>query len=359
MIDFFQAYKPSITEEFFELHSANNKVVRCYSQRSLNREAKSLTQKLLAAAHDKKKLIWVAPFHTTLLKFVNPEYLKFLIWISPAEFSDPLMHIINSEEKWNYFLRDISMKDSFSIEIHHSLKSPEVNQFIREHLEQSAIRIKTIEHFEKPWEYNFYRNKKTWLNTPDITTMSANEQSNKPDLFVLGGSSVNNSFSEISKHKHIWCADTAFSPLVQNNIIPEVVFSLDAGMGSLEHFLPAKFTPHLKKVSLVIDPLSFPPVYSLPFQNIYTYAGSHPLIQKARHKHTYLENMTGDVSGLMDALFLWMYKEPIPEVVGKDGTHISYVTHVRGSGYYYRQYGKMNKLFTPETYFLALSRRYS
>ena len=163
--------------------------------------------------------------------------------------------------------------------------------------------------------------------------------------------------NQLDSQACIWSADTALIPLLIRKQHPSLIFSIDAGMGSFEHYTYAKFNIN-QKLTFVLDPLSFPKYYTIDI-NKYTYASSHPLIQDIRHPHPILINQTGDVYGIMKALYEFLFpRKKMPDVIGHDPTSIHYTTHLRGSAYHQRRYHKMNRLDSPETYFYELSRTY-
>ncbi|MES0491777.1 MAG: 6-hydroxymethylpterin diphosphokinase MptE-like protein [Leptospirales bacterium] len=332
---------------------ADQKKIKCYTTRSLEREAKILKKKIQACPVD-KKLIWAAPFHKKIATHLSINEQKRIFWISVADFTEPNIHIINSHSKWIYFLRNIQRTDSYRIEIHPVLKDFGLQEFFQHEFENSAVRIKTIEHFEKVWEYNFHRNRDWWLQVEDIATL----KTEKPDAIVLGGPSVDEQYDQLQTKKVIWCADTSLWPLQHRGLTPKVVFSIDAGRGSWEHFAQSAKNNKIKNMQLVADGLGFPGVLHLGFAKTYAYAGTHPLVQKTTHNHTILENKTGDVYGIIETVYKFLFDENLPEVFGRDGTHFKYKTHLRGSGHYYRMYPQVDRFTTLEQYFYQLSRRY-
>jgi len=359
-MDIFNSFYPEISTESADSNSnqtyyihINGKEIKCYTTRSLEREAKILKKKI-ADCPAQKKLIWAAPFHQEIAKFLNPVERKRIFWVSVADFTGQNMHIINSHSKWIYFLRNIQRSDSFRIEIHPVLKNSGIEKFFQNEFENSAVRIKTIEHFEKSWQYNFVKNRDWWIEQQDIALL----KTDRPDVIVLGGPGVDDRLEELKNKNVIWCADTALWPLQKRGFEPQMVFSIDAGRGSWEHFAQSVKHNKIKQLKLVADVLGFPGILKLGFDQIYTYAGTHPLIQETTHNHTLLENKTGDVYGIMETVYKFLFDENLPEVYGRDGTHFKYKTHLRGSGHYYRMYPQVERFTTLEQYFYQLSRRY-
>ena len=188
----------------------------------------------------------------------------------------------------------------------------------------------------------------------------------KPKYFILGGSSVDLFLDEYVKKKtnngnDLWVADTAFAACILRGIIPNVLFSLDAGFASFEHFSYILKRIQDKKIDIVLDPLSFPKLYKVTMFNMFLYTHSNPLLVDSKAmKFPVLYNSTGDVYGLIVALYNFIYpQESMPIVIGRDQKAIHKVTHLRGSGYYMRQYCENNRFYTVANYFYNLSQKYT
>jgi hypothetical protein len=341
---------------------------KIYSDKSFIRETKALSARLSNCLETNKTLVWVAPFHEKIFSNLEKHLVKNLVWISPVNFTPAPKFIIDNLDKLQFFLREINRSDSFLIEVHvcfklFGLQDSFQNSLLR-FIKNSAVRLKTIAHFSSLWKNNFRRNHKKWLLLPDISKIDLA----LPDLFVLGGPSVDLYISQLKNHKNIWCADTALPTLLHYNILPQCVFSLDAGHGSYEHFITSIDNDNISKMTLVVDPLSFSPLFDLKFKNTFTCANSNPLVQQSKNAFTIIENSTDDVSGFMQGVYKSVYenestenlnlKNP-PKIIGHDRGHVKKVTHLRGSAYHLRQYSRNNRLSTPELYFYRLSSRYS
>ena len=337
---------------------------KIYSERSLSREITAIQNKITLAQKTNSRLIWVAPYLTIIYKQLNPVFQKNLIWVAiPSEiissnFKDEYKNtnIIRSLTDWNIFIRSVDTHDKFLIDYHTSTQLDEYKNFIQEGLRQIAVRLKTILHFSRQWNYNWKKNEKSWINHLDIGKISLTP----PDAIVLGGPSVDTSYKALKEKKTIWCADTALYPLLKHNIIPHTVFTTDAGFGSMEHFVLLADSPILNSVNLVADPLSFSPILKMCFKNIYTYSSSNPLLKEKEKQHTIIENKRANVFGLIEAVFEKIFPDlPKPVVFGHDKRHIKFVTHLRGSGYFNRQFNRQTRFNLPGNYFYNLSKRYS
>jgi hypothetical protein len=336
-----------------------NEEVKVYTEKSLQRESKSLNSIIDECSQKKKLLIWISPFHSDIYNNLSNNHKKQLIWIAPLLFtnfsSEEYSGIIFNNATLKYFLNEVKKNNSFIIKAHPTLFKYNFDLLLQKLIQQSASRIKTIDHFEKIWKNNFTKNKNKWLKIKDIKAIELIP----PDLFILGGPSVDDSYKKIKKSQHIWAADTALPLLAHLNISPDLVFSIDAGFGSYEHFIQPIEKKILSNSIAVLDPLTFPLVYDITFKKIFTYAHLNPLIQATHHNFTYLTNNTNDVFGLMASVFHLMFDLKLPEVIGHDCGHINKATHFRGSAYHRRQFGKCNRFITPEKYFFQLSDRYN
>jgi len=338
--------------------------IKIYSERSLSREATALQNKITQAQKTNSRLIWVAPFLTKIYNQLNPVYLKNLIWVAipPEKISEnsqnayKKLNIIGSIEEWNSFIRSVDTNDKFLIDYHPSTQLDEYKNFIQEGLRQIGVRLKTILYFSRQWDYNWKKNEKSWIRNLDIGKISQTP----PDAIVLGGPSIDSSYKALKEKKRIWCADTALYPLLKHDIIPDTVFTTDAGFGSMEHFVLLADSPYLNSVNLVADPLSFSPILKMCFKNIYTYSSSNPLLKDKENQHTRIENKRANVFGLIEAVFENIFPELTkPEVFGHDKRHIKFITHLRGSGYFNRQFNRQTRFNLPGNYFYNLSKRYS
>lgn len=355
---FFSYWQSQVLENGYYLQSSTQSI-KFYTERSLRREALLLGERLKEAAQTSKTLIYVAPFHEEIARRLDLSGAGHsLLWLAPATFSEVLpSFVIGDLDAWERSLREIKRGDSFLIYVHPAFKDDSIASFVKEGLSRSALRVKTIEHFSRIWEYNYRRNYERWLTLDDFSVLAKRPP---PGTLVLGGPSVDDFFDEIRQSGPIWCADTALAPLVKRGLFPDLVFSIDAGHGSLEHFIAASPDGGLyKELRVVVDPLSFSGVMELPFAKVYTYGGSHPLIQASAHSFSALVNTSGDVKGAMVAALEALYPGAKTQIFGADGKHRKYVTHLRGSAYHSRGCFSITRLTPLENYFYNLSARYT
>ena len=103
-------------------------------------------------------------------------------------------------------------------------------------------------------EENYSLNKKVVIDSPGINTLKDSYQG-KPGILVSAGPSLDlilPHLHRIQKEFLIVCVDTAFPILINNNIPPDYVISLDPQLDSTEHFIGYKSG----KTKLVFMPTS-------------------------------------------------------------------------------------------------------
>lgn len=328
-----------------------------YSERSAARDLEQITA-LLESAGDSIPLI-VAPYSSALAPLFASGRRFF--FFAPAIFTDNLpddARLIADAEALEHFINSVGAEDRFVVQIlpqWQNLRTAML-QAMRQVLEQAAIRLKTIRHFGRLWPINFRLNLPLLQKIPDIRKLPV-----APDVLVMAGPSLD-MLPHIAPQSCIWCADTALPVLLHKGIHPAVVFSLDAGYASQEHFLASGSYIRNGAAALVADALCSPAVLRLPFAQKYTYASSHPLVQEFRQNFrpdlTEIKNPEGNVGNLMLAVCTALFPAARPRVFGHDRGHRNYVTHARGTAYYHRSFAVCNRLGGIETYLLRLSRRY-
>lgn len=336
---------------FFSLGSEKHKV---FTERSLARELKILAEKVAEAEVRQKILFCVFPWHNAFSELLANDNIYFF---SPIVFSP-----VNSEKVLadapdvDFFINSVNRNSVFEIYYHQQLqKIPDLALYVENIFKRVATRIKTIEHFSARWEFNFRRNVGQLRNLADLSEY----KKEKPNVLVLAGPQTDTYLPSL-QNKNIWCADTALVPLLQAGITPSLVFCLDAGHGSFEHFLNFHNDIRYEDFEIVADPLCFPQILDLGFRKIYSYRNSYPPVHSLSYPVAELTNETGDVQGLMKATFRKLYaREIVPQVIGGNLKHVNHVSHLRGSAYHRRAYLRGDRWHTPEMYLYRLSRRYA
>lgn len=332
-----------------------------YTNRSGARDLSLFNEKIAATPSGHTCLI-VAPYSATFAPlFKEP---RDLIFIAPESFSVPQprdARLITDDTALEHFVNAMTRDDKFDIFIppQWGTLHDAVRDATRHILARAAVRLKTIRHFTRLWPINFRLNAPRATDYADIMALGAFVA---PDALVMAGPSLDRAVAEIKNSQSTWCADTAFPALVRQGIYPQVVFSIDAGFASQEHFDGLRDTIRRNSTRLVCDLLGNPQVQRLPFKEIFVYASSHPLVQNFVMRHrpqlTPLENASGDVGQLMLSALRQIFPTVKPKIFGHDGGHRNYVTHARGTAYFARASQKTTRIYNTETYFYRLSARY-
>jgi hypothetical protein len=331
-----------------------------YSERSGARDLAQIRE-LIAQVPAGHTALIVAPY-ADALRALFEKPAKFF-FIAPLSFSEDIPideRLIADDAALENFINSITAEEKFSVSAIAQWR--EVHSHIavctRRILERAAVRLKTIGHFARLWRINFRINAALALNYGDILELN----NRPPDALVMAGPSLDAGFGDLKNCEAIWCADTAFPALIARGILPQAVFSVDAGFASREHFINLLDKIRETPFVLVCDILGNPAVQRLPFNKRLTYASSHPLVQKyaavQRPDLTPIENPAGDVGSLMRAVHGKLFGAMPVKVFAHDGGHRRHVTHARGTAYFQRSYMVQSRLANIESYMLRLSRRY-
>lgn len=331
--------------------------VTVYTERSAPRDIAQLQTWLTETAPEQIPLV-VAPYRAEFASlFTMPRNFFF---ISPVNFAaaPDERRLIANDAALEFFINAIGADDKFSVHLWpqwQAFQEP-VSAGVRRLFERAAVRLKTIRHFGRLWQVNFR------LNVSRVTADIAELPTEAPDVLVMAGPSLDAAITTLDKNQKIWCADTAWRALVERGIQPQVVFSVDAGFASQEHFAGLQREIRASGALLVCDLIGNAAVQRLPFAARLYYQSSHPLVQQfcttsAIHL-TPLDNPSGNVGGLMLATLRKFFPHASPLILGQDGRSLRGISHARGTAYYRRAHLAQNRLFTPENYLLRLSRRY-
>lgn len=355
----FAGFQVSTENGRCEIGYGSAKVVLC-TERSATRDLQQLKQML--SQHDDGKIpVVIAPYRENFAElFAQPNRF---IFIAPVVFSgEPVAdaRLVHDETTLEFFVNSVGKDDKFTI-----LPIPQwqsltgaVVAVVQQIFTRAAIRLKTIGHFGRLWQINFRLN--AHLPVSDIAQLRAN----KPDALVMAGPSLDNKVAALQKKKHIWCADTAWPALVLRGIQPDVIFSVDAGFASSEHFAGLHSVLENSRTTLVADLIGNAAVQRLLFQRKLTYRSSHPLVEafcsSSATELTAVSNPAGDVGSLMRAVYTAVFQETMPpeNIYGHDGKSRRGISHARGTAYFRRSYAHGHRLNTIESYMLRLSYRY-
>ncbi len=318
------------------------------TQRSAMREFRMLA----GIAAPGKKVLYVAPFAPW------HEIPQNVVWLNPfGTIVESRSNLIQSVDQWRQFLFSLTGDEKFILEVNLALPRREyLTDLLQRDLQRAAARLKTIRHFEILWPWNFQRNRRAWLATEDWRHCAIA----RPDAIVLGGPQADAALDQMPASARLWCADTALPALIGRGLVPSLVASIDAGFASMEHFVGVKLPRETNHPPLLLlDALSVPALYRRDGWKKISYRSSHPLVQQEPSQHGELFNATGDVRGILEALYRALFPgQELCIVLGGEGSHLRGMSHLRGSAYLKRHLGLTNRFFRFEEYSRLLSRRY-
>lgn len=329
-----------------------------FSNRSVRRVSQYLSEQIRNAQEKGSVFLWVAPYFEEIGRHL-PEPSGSFLWLDPLSEDErlPPNEEVVSLKQFERFLLKTDARARFTIEVYSALRRasglPDYEALLSNAFRKVASRLKTLAHFQKKWEVNFKHNREKFSSLRPWTELEIPP----PGAFVLAGPSVDKHWTDISQKKHIWICDTALVSGLRQGIQPGLIFTIDAGKGTMEHFIGS--SPDALRDSLaLVDPLVFPKILDLPVRGFYSYQSGNPLISQLDLPP--LDNETNDVYGIMESLYGQLYPgAPLPPIYGHEMKHKHYVTHLRESAYHARARLEMNRYKTPELYFYNLSRRYA
>lgn len=116
-----------------------------------------------------------------------------------------------------------------------------------------SVNFYTVKKFEKIWISNFYKNI-IYSSFFDTIDSLKNKLDNQPILLISGGPSLDywiDLIKEYQNHFFILCVDTALSALMENQILPDFVISVDSQLINYLHL-----EKYLNKIRiLILDPV--------------------------------------------------------------------------------------------------------
>lgn len=357
MIDGFPKITGSLSEGRYFIEYDGLKL-SVFSGRSAARDIAQL-ESLISAAPPAHVPVIVAPYRDEFAALFNG-HEKFF-FLAPICFSTAPpddARLIWDTASLKFFINQINIDDKFEITVIPQWQTlTEAIKLATKHIfDRAAVRLKTIRHFGRLWPINFR------LNSPHVTADITLLRSQRPEMLVMAGPSLDAAFPELPPETNIWSADTALPALVARGIWPQVVFSVDAGFASSEHFVGLTHQIAAQKTTLVCDMLGNAAVQRLPFGKQLSYQSSHPLVQEFCSSKAFaltpIENPRGDVGSLMRNVFALLFANADVRILGHDGKSLRKISHARGTAYYKRAYIKQTRLQTAETYMLKLSARY-
>ncbi|WP_084680348.1 6-hydroxymethylpterin diphosphokinase MptE-like protein [Leptospira fainei] len=219
-------------------------------------------------------------------------------------------------------------------------KFPEISQEILSFLQnvrvldQNQIAKDT---YERLWIHNFFRHAKRFQENPFSFRIIGKKlpiRKNQVGCFI--GASPNLEFEKdwLEKNRtkvYMLASDTSLGFLLQCNILPDAILSIDSGRGTGFHF-PENTPNHLPIITWFGGSTR---VFDLPNPKI-LYVSTHPLDQLARMSFfpeaPILENPTLNIAGMAVSVLEALGFESCI-VKGFDFSRTGGKTHCRGSGY--------------------------
>lgn len=213
-----------------------------------------------------------------LLALYNLEDILSFERVSLAIDEEPMVATRVRLEK---YFEVVTLKDITIIDFYNNRSNPSYYQEIRNCLQESLIQsqqnITTMSEFASLWEKNILANINYLLLNPGLNLLN-NSFHNFPAIIASAGPSLDKNVNLLSEAKNkslIICVDTALKALLANNIIPDMVVSIDPQENNFRHYENA----YLEGITLITEPGVCPKIFSL-FKNktIFITSYGHPLI---------------------------------------------------------------------------------
>jgi len=298
-------------------------------------------------------------------------------WIGPEQTEEALDSIFSlldfSSVRW---VKTIVLRGSYELGDYDRFEK-RIQRLLQVKLGDFSTRLK----FEEIWLIHMIRN----LNNLPFSTPLATlffRQKNLPVVIVSAGPSLRQSLSSLQRVRSsvfVVAVDTALLPLYEAGIVPDLVYSLDAQVHTLEDFLGID-RGYLSRLHLVYDIVAHPqtlaffreagakgPHYVATTAHVDIDPQGNPFLLKnefVRWLELQTNTILGDVetggsvsTSVFHASFL-MGGSPII-LVGQDLAFTYQTTHVASTSHYYRYFPRANRLHPINTIFweAILSRR--
>ncbi len=185
-----------------------------------------------------------------------------------------------TEEYFGVFTaRDVKViKYPPSIEINPSYYA-EIDSRIKELLNSARLNRATLEKFTPVWQGHIFGNLMAILTRPGISGLFGRFK-NKPAVIVSAGPSLDKNIKWLSAAKGkivIIAVDTAIRTLLNNNLKPDFLLSLDPLVENYYHL--EGLEPQLKDVCLVANPVTYPEIIKKYQGDILIMGYGEPLLQ--------------------------------------------------------------------------------
>jgi len=231
---------------------------------------------------------------------------------------------------------------------HDKLKFEKAATAIQEAIEAVSGDYSVQSHFGLRWFSNIIRNIK---NTQSENFFGERKENPIQEAaIVAAGPSLDTQVSSLAEFKSrngfIICADTALGVLLNNNIEPDAVISIDCQHISYYHFIG--INPHGKKIPLILDIASPPLLCGLSSFTPVFFSGGHPLTRYISAQWKYfpqLDTSGGNVTYAALSLAQTLGAKHIT-LFGADFSYIRSQTYARGT-YIYPYFDKKQNRLSP------------
>jgi len=204
-------------------------------------------------------------------------------------------------------------------------------------------------HFGKRWFSNIIRNIKNIQDETENSTANEFPCTVSEAAVIAAGPSLNQQLPVLTEYKarqvFVICSDTALPVLLQNDIEPDTVVSIDCQHISYYHFLVCKKSK-LQNIPLVLD-IASPPLLSRFSSSPLYFSGGHPLAQYISSNwrpFLNLDTSGGNVTHACLSLAQRLGAQRIT-LFGADFSYVNSRTYARGT-YIYPYFEKRQNRFT-------------
>ncbi|QJR20898.1 hypothetical protein BREVNS_0148 [Brevinematales bacterium NS] len=297
-------------------------------------------------------------------------------WVGPEQTEEALDSIFAlldfSSLRW---VKTVILRGSYEIG-HYDAFEKRIQRLTQVKLGDFSTRLK----FEEIWLIHMIRNLRNLRFSTPLAKLFFRQQ-NVPIVIVSAGPSLRQSLAALSRVRSsvfMVAVDTALLPLYEAGIVPDMVYSLDAQVHTLEDFLGID-RKYLSRLHLVYDMVAHPetlafvkeassgPHYVATTAHVDIDPQGNPFLLKhefVRWLELEFNTSLGDVetggsvsTSVFHASFL-MGGNPLL-LVGQDLAFSYQTTHVASTSHYYRYFPQAHRLHPINTIFFEaiLSRR--
>jgi len=234
---------------------------------------------------------------------------------------------------------------------HDKLKFEKAAISIQEAIEAVSGDYSVQSHFGRRWFSNIIRNIKNTQTERENFFAQIQTASIQDAAIVAAGPSLDTQLSLLAEYKSrncfIICTDTALRVLLNNDIVPDAVVSIDCQHISYYHFMGINL--HGKKIPLILDIASPPLLCGFSSFTPYFFSGGHPLTRfiSAQWKfYPQLDTSGGNVTYTCLSLAEFLGVKHIT-LFGADFSYVKSQTYARGT-YIYPYFNRRQNRLSPQ-----------